>query len=133
MIYGRKLLDKDGFRIYLEAETNCFYYHTPCTLVMETGGREYEIGRGDAVLFKNSLKPFIEHNSSVLSNGCLAFASEIYSTEINIENGIMHMRITDKNDAAMIKEFEVTFDELYRFYQAVDLRWHNRTLPLLRK
>lgn len=132
MIYARKVLAKEGCSIYLAADIKCLDYHTPCVLVLKTAESEHTLARGDVLLFRNTLKPYIQGTGDIVRSRAMIFSSEDCRTYIYRDDKCVHMQITEGKSDDVICTIDVTGDELAALYKAIDLRWYNRTLPVYR-
>lgn len=132
MIYARKVLAKEGCSIYLAADIKCLDYHTPCALVLKTAESEHTLSRGDVLLFRNTLRPYIQGTGDIVRSRAMIFSSEDCRTYIYRDDKCIHMEIAAGKSDDAICTIDVTGDELAAFYKAIDLRWYNRTLPVYR-
>lgn len=132
MIYARKVLAKGGCSIYLAADIKCLDYHTPCSLVLKTGESEYVMSCGDVLLFRNTLKPYIQSTGAASYGREMIFSSEDCRTYIYRDDTRIYMHIAAGDSDDIICTLEVTDDDLAALYKAIDLRWYNRTLPVCR-
>ncbi len=132
MTYARKVFAKGGCVIYLAADIKCLDYHTPCMLVLKTGDSEYILSRGDVLLFRNTLKPYIQDEESTLQGRTLIFSSDDCKTYIYRSDACICMQIVAGDNSDVLCTVSFCKSELKAMYKAIDLRWYNRTIPVYR-
>ncbi len=132
MIYARKVLAKQGCSIYLAADIKCLDYHTPCSLVLKTAESEHTLSCGDVLLFRNTLKPYMQNTGETVRSRAVIFSSEDCRTYLYRDDECIHMQIASCGIDDIICTIDITGDDLAALYKAIDLRWYNRTLPVYR-
>ncbi len=132
MIYARKVFEKYRCVIYLASDIKCLDYHTSCRLIMKAGESEYILSKGDVLLFRNALKPYIRDEQNDLQDRKLIFSSEDCHTYMHKQDAYIYMETVTTDNEHILQTVDLKKNELEAFYKAIDLRWYNRTLPVYR-